>query len=66
VTELQLKDAKDQDLIKSLAAIKRAAILARTHAVQTNTAIVILRGEKIVRLTADDIRQEQRNELPST
>ena len=37
--------AKDQDLISSVEAMKRAAALARQVAVQTGTAIVVSKEE---------------------
>lgn len=60
MTPQELNTAKNQDLIASLAAMKRAAALARQQAIQTDTAIVILKDQKIVRLTAEDIRKEDR------
>ena len=54
----ELQHAKDQDLIASVAAMKRAAALARKQAMQTDTAIVVLKDQKIVRLTANEIRKE--------
>ena len=56
----ELHHAKDKDLIASLEAIKRAAALARKQAIQTDTAIVVLKDQKIIRLTAEEIRQEGR------
>jgi F420-dependent methylenetetrahydromethanopterin dehydrogenase len=38
--------------------MKRAAIMARELAVQTNTAIIVVRDGKIVRVTADELRQQ--------
>ena len=58
MTQQELNTAKDQDLIASVAAMKRAAALARKQAMQTDTAIVVLKDQKIVRLTADEIRKE--------
>ncbi len=55
----ELDAAKDKDLIASLAAIKRAAALARKQAIQTDTAIVVVKGHKIVRLTAEVLRKER-------
>ncbi len=55
----ELDAAKDKDLITSLAAIKRAAALARKQAIQTDTAIVVVKGHKIVRLTAEVLRKER-------
>ena len=50
--------AKAQDLISSQAALRRAALAAREQAVQTNTAVVILREQKIVRLDANALRAQ--------
>lgn len=58
MTPHELRHAKDKDLIASLEAIKRATALARKQAVQTDTAIVVLKDQKIIRLTAEEIRQE--------
>lgn len=54
----ELSKAKNPDLRASLAAMRRAAELARKTALETNTAIVIVRDEKIVRVTADELRGE--------
>ena len=53
--ESELSKAKDQDLISSVEAMKRAAALARQVAVQTGTAIVVSKDEKIVRRTAAEL-----------
>lgn len=58
MTQKELDTAKDKDLINSLAAMKRAALLARKQAIQTNTAIIMVKEQKIVRLTAEEIRKE--------
>jgi hypothetical protein len=52
-----ISNAKNKDLAGSLPAIKRAAQSARELAVRTNTAIVIWRDGKIVRVTADELRK---------
>ncbi len=57
MTQDQLSTAKDKDLPASLIAIQRAAKVARELAVRTNTAIVVLRDQKQVRITADELRQ---------
>jgi hypothetical protein len=54
----ELGKAKDRDLVTSMAAMKRAATMARKAAMQTGTAIVIIRNKKIVRLTTDDLREK--------
>lgn len=58
MTEKDLAKAKDKDLIASLPAMKRAARAARENAVRTNTAIIIQKGGKIVRVTAEELRKE--------
>ena len=55
MNESELSKAKDQDLISSVEAMKRAAALARQVAVQTGTAIVVSKDEKIVRRTAAEL-----------
>jgi hypothetical protein len=59
----ELSKAKNPDLRASLAAMRRAAELARQTALQTNTAIVIVRDGKTVRVSADELRGERK--LPS-
>ncbi|MBK8889119.1 MAG: hypothetical protein IPN75_01430 [Dechloromonas sp.] len=54
----ELFKAKDKDLVTSMAAMKRAAAMARKAAVQTDTAIVVVQDKKIVRVTADDLRKK--------
>jgi hypothetical protein len=57
MTADQLSKAKDKDLPASLVAIKRAARAAREIAVRTDTAIVVLRNGKPVRVTAAELRK---------
>ena len=57
MTDGQLVKAKDKDLPASLIAIRRAAQQAREAAVRTNTAIVVQRGGKLVRITAEELRK---------
>ncbi len=52
-----ITSAKNKDLAGSLAAIQRAAQSARELAVRTNTAIIVFREGKIVRVTADELRK---------
>ena len=56
MTQEQLSQAKDKDLPGSLIAIRRAARMAREHAVQTNTAIIIIKDREPVRVTAAELR----------
>lgn len=53
----QLSQAKDKDLPASLIAMRRAARMAREQAVRTNTAIVVIRDQKPVRVTAEELRK---------
>ena len=55
MNQQELSKAKDQDLISSVEAMKRAAALARQVAVQTGTDIVVSKDEKIVRRTAAEL-----------
>ena len=57
MTDGQLVKATDKDLPASLIAIRRAARQAREAAVRTNTAIVVQRGGKPVRITAEELRK---------
>ncbi len=60
MTQQELSKAKNPDLRASLAAMRRAAEMARTIAIQTNTEIVIVKEGKPVRITAEELRKEQR------
>ena len=57
MTQEQLAQAKDKDLPASLVAIRRAARMAREEAVRTDTAIIVMRDGKLVRVTADELRK---------
>ncbi len=53
----EFSKAKDPILPASLVAMKRAAQSARQLAVRTNTAIIVMREGKLVRVTADELRK---------
>ncbi|CAH0497758.1 hypothetical protein [Novosphingobium sp. CECT 9465] len=55
-----LSKAKNPDLRASLAAMKRAAALARQTAMQTDTAIIMARDGKPVRVSAEELRRESK------
>lgn len=57
MTQQELSKARNPDLRASLAALQRAAELARQAAVQTNTAIVIVQDGKLVRIPAEQLRK---------
>ncbi|MGC1469820.1 MAG: hypothetical protein WA793_10600 [Sphingorhabdus sp.] len=52
-----LSKAKNPALRGSLAAMRRAATLARNTAIQTDTAIVMVRDGKPVRIPAAQLRK---------
>jgi hypothetical protein len=56
----ELSKARNPDLRASLAAMLRAAESARQTALQTGTAIVVVRDGKPVRITAEELCREQR------
>lgn len=58
MTQQELCNAKDQDLIASVAAMKRAALLARQVAVQTGTGIVVTMNDTIIWRTASQLQAE--------
>jgi len=60
MTQQELSRAKNPDLRASLAALRRAAEMARSTAIQTNTEIVIVKDGKPVRVTAEELREERR------
>ena len=51
-----LLKARHADMRGSLAAMRRAAELARQTAIQTDTAIVLVRDGKPVRISAAELR----------
>ena len=56
-----LSKAKNPELRASLAAMERAAAMARKIAIQTDTALVIVRDGKTIRIPADELRREEEN-----
>ncbi len=56
MTQHELSKAKNPDLRGSLAAMQRAAELARKTAIQTGTEIVVVRNGQLVRITAEQLR----------
>ena len=57
VKQEDLPKAKHADMRGSLAAMRRAAASARQTAIQTNTAIVLVRDGKPVRISAAELRE---------
>lgn len=60
MTQQELSKAKNPDLRGSLAALRRAAEMARKTAIQTETEIVVVKGGKLVHIPADELRTEGR------
>ena len=54
-----LPEAKHDDMRGSLAAMRRAAAMARDIAIQTHTGIVVVRNGKQVRISAAELRAEK-------
>jgi hypothetical protein len=59
LTRADLSEAKDPALRGSLAAMRRAAMLARKIAIQTETEIVQVRDGKLLRIAAAQLRQDK-------
>jgi len=57
-----LSKAKNPALRGSLAALRRAALLARKTAIQTDTALVIVQDGKVIRIPADQLRRDEQSE----
>jgi hypothetical protein len=56
----KLSKARNPDLRASLTAMRRAAEMARKTAIQTDTEIVIVKDGKPVWVTAEELRQAQK------
>ncbi|WP_313919631.1 hypothetical protein [Tahibacter sp.] len=52
-----ISEAKDPDLRASVAAMNRAAELAREIAIQTDTSLVVVINGQIVRIPAKELRE---------
>lgn len=57
-TETDLDRASDPMLRASLAAMRRAALEARRLAIQTDTDIVVYQDGRIVRISAQELREQ--------
>jgi hypothetical protein len=56
MTQKDISKAKNPDLRSSMTAMRRAAALARKTAIQTDTAIILVRDGKPVRIPAAELR----------
>jgi hypothetical protein len=60
-----ISEAKDPDVQASLGALRRAAQQARKTAILTDTNLVIVKDGQLLRISADELRQQARDqELP--
>lgn len=57
MAQQELSKARNPDLRASLAAMRRAAEMARKTAIQTDTEIVVVKDGKLVRIPADQLRE---------
>ncbi len=57
MSQKDISNAKDPDLRASLVAIGRAALLARKIAIQTETGIVIVRDQKVIQISSDELKE---------
>ncbi|MDR1276953.1 MAG: hypothetical protein LBL72_11335 [Candidatus Accumulibacter sp.] len=64
MTQRDISEATNPDLPASLIAMKRAAKMARQIAIQTDTAIIRVKDGKPVRITAAQLREEEKNSQP--
>ena len=55
-----ISTAKDPDLRASFAALIRAGEMARKTAIQTDTCIIIAREGRVVRISAAELKQAER------
>jgi hypothetical protein len=51
-----IANAKDPDVRASLEALKRAALMARQTAIQTDTELVIMKNGTLQRISAKELR----------
>ncbi len=61
-----IAEAKSADLRGSAAALRRAAESARQTAIQTNTNLIVVRDGKIVRISAQELREAAANGAENT
>jgi hypothetical protein len=57
MTKKDISEAKDPDLRASVAAMRRAAELARKTAIQTDTSLIVVENGQLIRIPADALRE---------
>ena len=58
MTTNDMTTAKDQAMRGALNALRRSAAAARKIAIQTNTHLVIVKDGQLLRIPADELRQQ--------
>jgi hypothetical protein len=58
---IDLSNARDPDVRSSLAALRRAAALARKEAIATNTDIVVVKDGRLLVIEAKTLREQAEN-----
>jgi len=53
-----LAQARDKDIPASWVAVQRAARMARLQAARTNTSIIVMRDNKLMRIKAEKLRRQ--------
>ncbi len=66
IKKREISQARNPDMRTAMTAMQRAAELARQTAIQTNTAIVVVREGQRIRITAEQLRQERNAKASST
>ena len=57
-----ISQAKDPDIRAGLGTLKRAALLARKTAIQTDTDLIIVKDGQLTRISAKELRQRSESE----
>ena len=61
-----ISEAKDPDLRASMAALEQASQRARQIAIQTGTHLVIVKDGQLLRISAEELRQQaQPKDIPT-
>jgi len=55
----EIERSSNPDVLDAMAAMERAAEMARKIAIQTETAIIIVQDGKRMRVTAEELRKQQ-------
>lgn len=58
MSKTDISKAKNPDMHASMAALKHAAAQARNIAMQTNTSIVLVENGTLVKVSAEQLRQQ--------